>query len=479
MNEDPATNQQECDTILGAGSTDLEGVVTTGDFGPTQYDMTLTNDNTPPDVFDIDNTQFVLDVDEGVTTAFVTPGFTYTLAETQIETAAGPVPVTTNVPIGCENIATAESEPGALLTATGSAVIAGGQAVVCAIQNSECVDGLLIETNTVDAECEVANVVISAAAAGGIPIGIGKGVECALNEDPATNQQECDTILGAGSTDLEGVVTTGDFGPTQYDMTLTNDNTPPDVFDIDNTQFVLDVDEGVTTAFVTPGFTYTLAETQIETAAGPVPVTTNVPIGCENIATAESEPGALLTATGSAVIAGGQAVVCAIQNSECVDGLLIETNTVDAECEVANVVIPVVPNGDTGTGTLSITKNVECQVQPGVNPTRCNPINNNVGPDDFTIDVTGGNPVPSSFLGSTDPQEVELGAGNYEVSETPNEVVEGILANPPTGTNRDLIAAFNGECTQNGDFSAAGSIEDGQSQTCNIVNTFEISAAAQ
>ncbi|MDR4511031.1 MAG: hypothetical protein MRJ93_04925 [Nitrososphaeraceae archaeon] len=102
---------------------------------------------------------------------------------------------------------------------------------------------------------------------GTVELGIGKGVECALDpENDANNQVLCNELLGAGSTDLEGVVTTGDFGPTQYDMTLTNDNTPPDVFDIDNTQFVLDVDEGVTTAFVTPGFTYTLAETQIETA---------------------------------------------------------------------------------------------------------------------------------------------------------------------------------------------------------------------
>jgi hypothetical protein len=71
-------------------------------------------------------------------------------------------------------------------------------------------------------------------------------------------------------------------------------------------------------------------------------------------------------------------------------------------------------------------------------------------PSDFTIGVTGNNPSPSSFPGSSSGTEVTLGQGSYQVTET------GIADNyNPT---------YSSACS--------GTISAGQTKTCTITNTF-------
>ena len=71
-------------------------------------------------------------------------------------------------------------------------------------------------------------------------------------------------------------------------------------------------------------------------------------------------------------------------------------------------------------------------------------------PSDFTIGVTGNNPSPSQFPGSSSGTTVTLGQGSYQVTET------GIVANyDPT---------YSSDCS--------GTISAGQTKTCTITNTF-------
>jgi uncharacterized repeat protein (TIGR01451 family) len=68
-------------------------------------------------------------------------------------------------------------------------------------------------------------------------------------------------------------------------------------------------------------------------------------------------------------------------------------------------------------------------------------------PSDFTINVSGNNPVPASFQGSESGTEVLLDAGNYSVSE--------VLRSGYTPT-------FSSDCS--------GTISSGQTKTCTIIN---------
>jgi len=107
--------------------------------------------------------------------------------------------------------------------------------------------------------------------------------------------------------------------------------------------------------------------------------------------------------------------------------------------------------------TLTVTKLVQCQ-QEGQS-SECPP---ELGPEDFTITVTGNNPEPSEFPGSSEGTLITLGAGEYTV----NEKTE-ILFPPLT----ELYVTLSGDCIQIDDDKAEGTIEDGETQTCTIENT--------
>jgi hypothetical protein len=70
-------------------------------------------------------------------------------------------------------------------------------------------------------------------------------------------------------------------------------------------------------------------------------------------------------------------------------------------------------------------------------------------PSQFTIRVTGNNPTPSTFQGSSSGTTVTLGQGSYQVIETP-------IA--------DYTPTYSSECS--------GSISAGQTKTCTITNTY-------
>jgi len=99
------------------------------------------------------------------------------------------------------------------------------------------------------------------------------------------------------------------------------------------------------------------------------------------------------------------------------------------------------------TATLIVTKALVCP------PLGCG----DVTPNLFQITVTGNNPSPDSFKGSTKGTTVTLGPGKYTVSEPKSSLVS---------------ATFSGNCVQDATdpFSATGNINAGDIQTCTIIN---------
>jgi hypothetical protein len=140
------------------------------------------------------------------------------------------------------------------------------------------------------------------------------------------------------------------------------------------------------------------------------------------------------------------------------------------------------------TATLNVSKTISCEPFGTENlpPLICTLITTGnptpsfqISPDEFNIAVSGNNPSPPQFDGSTTPVDVTLGAGNYQVTETAKasvnqtidaiEMNHGVTINGPTAT-------FSGDCTPpfQGSLSASGAIAGGELQTCNVDNEFTV-----
>ena len=101
-----------------------------------------------------------------------------------------------------------------------------------------------------------------------------------------------------------------------------------------------------------------------------------------------------------------------------------------------------------------------------------------ITPNEFNIFVTGNNPNPSQFDGSTTPVVVTLGPGAYQVSETEDLSIQGAFSAvvaqfPEIGGIVGPILTFSGDCDP---AAGTGTITAGESQTCNIENAFTLNA---
>jgi hypothetical protein len=99
-----------------------------------------------------------------------------------------------------------------------------------------------------------------------------------------------------------------------------------------------------------------------------------------------------------------------------------------------------------------------------------------IQPNDFNIIVSGNNPNPSQFEGSSFPDlpvVVTLGSGNYQVSETADPSVSTTLMNLETILEVDISqdVIFSGDCNT---VTGEGTIAEGEVQICNIQNAFTI-----
>jgi hypothetical protein len=132
---------------------------------------------------------------------------------------------------------------------------------------------------------------------------------------------------------------------------------------------------------------------------------------------------------------------------------------------------------------LIVTKVVTCQsADNSISSVRaCEQINAGavgqprIEPTDFNITVSGNNPTPSEFEGSSFPVIVTLDIGNYQVSETADPSVSTTITNIENsfGANITQSVIFSGDCNIN---TGEGTIAEGELQICNIQNVFTTSA---
>ena len=139
---------------------------------------------------------------------------------------------------------------------------------------------------------------------------------------------------------------------------------------------------------------------------------------------------------------------------------------------------------------MAVTKTVACTTTNANLQPACDVIVNGTGfpnlqvtPNQFNITVTGNNPNPSQFNGSSTAVVVTLDPGPYNVSDiaypsVQDDVVDVLNTFPGISSIQTLPPAFSGNCTgisvPGFNQIATGTIAAGESQTCNIVNAFRI-----
>ena len=106
-----------------------------------------------------------------------------------------------------------------------------------------------------------------------------------------------------------------------------------------------------------------------------------------------------------------------------------------------------------------------------------------ITPNDFNITVTGNNPNPSQFNGSSTAVVVTLDPGPYNVTDIGYPSVTAAISeiiDEFSGISSIVgpTPTFSGDCTQilGNAQTATGTIAAGESQTCNIQNAFIINA---
>ncbi len=139
----------------------------------------------------------------------------------------------------------------------------------------------------------------------------------------------------------------------------------------------------------------------------------------------------------------------------------------DTECENENELnnqlsitnITQITTAESGPTTLNVIKILHCF--EGNTDTENQIECKTLGPDDFTITVTGNNPSPSQFPGSSQGTLVTLGAGEYNIDESVTLPING----------PDLEASASGDCQVNQQAKKIeGTIAEGETQTCIITN---------
>jgi hypothetical protein len=152
-------------------------------------------------------------------------------------------------------------------------------------------------------------------------------------------------------------------------------------------------------------------------------------------------------------------------------------------------------NQTTAKATLDVSKIVTCTYRVGglAPETACAMLEEQITENQFLIEVIDDNPIPSQFPGSESGTIVTLGAGNYIVSETPDvasiQLDIDFLENEfedlaGDGTEYEITGpfpSFTGDCTDVNpnipqSTEATGTIAAGESQTCNVINHFTITA---
>lgn len=131
--------------------------------------------------------------------------------------------------------------------------------------------------------------------------------------------------------------------------------------------------------------------------------------------------------------------------------------------------------------TVTVTKIVRCDSSLGIpsDDSVCQFVLENVDPNQFDLIVTGNNPNMTSFQGSANGTNISLDPGNYTVSESSfdtmdirNQLGETAIVTISTDSNGDCLSQFNQVDTFQ---EAKGTISNNDSQSCEIINTIDVS----
>ena len=145
-----------------------------------------------------------------------------------------------------------------------------------------------------------------------------------------------------------------------------------------------------------------------------------------------------------------------------------DNNNVVANNTEETPILP--PSGQ--LGTLIVIKEVQCESTTP--PVSCEEIDSNFEPQDFIITVTGQNPNPSQFGGSSSGTEVTLEPGSYEVTEDITGVDGKIYTEDDNGNTISgiFVNVLDGQIILSEDCS--GTIEAGETRTCTITNPIRL-----
>ncbi|HET8794688.1 MAG TPA: hypothetical protein VFM31_12900 [Nitrososphaeraceae archaeon] len=132
------------------------------------------------------------------------------------------------------------------------------------------------------------------------------------------------------------------------------------------------------------------------------------------------------------------------------------------------------------TARLNVTKTVHCDSSLGIpsDESVCKFVLDNVDASQFDLIVTDNQSQANSFQGSSNGTIINLNEGSYTIKENPfntmdveNQLGETAIVTMDTDANGDCVGQFN----QVDNFeTATGSIEQGQTQMCEIINTISV-----
>lgn len=149
--------------------------------------------------------------------------------------------------------------------------------------------------------------------------------------------------------------------------------------------------------------------------------------------------------SGQANDCGNGILAFSILCQNCDSQIQGDENSLGMLCEQS---IPSVPESEPETAELTVVKLVTCDF---VNL----PLDLCPSPDDFTMNVAGNDPSPSSFPGSSAGTVVTIEPGQYDITE--------IAPPTPPGVEFDG-GTFSMDCT--------GDINAGESKTCTVTNGY-------
>jgi hypothetical protein len=265
-----------------------------------------------------------------------------------------------------------------------------------------------------------------------------KNVECDSNGGSPNDAAVCDFVEA-------------NISPEDYEMTVTGNNPTPSQFPGSSTGTKVQLEEG---DYIVDEVLASTAQLQIDLDTDNIITTTTVDDSsdCEGVF---NQNDAFQEAIGT--ISAEESHTCAITNT-----ITVTDGEVPSPEDFATLqIVKAIPCFTTGPGQEDVCSDIFAAITPNL----------------FDITVSGNNPKPSNFEGTSTQTEVKIGPGNYQISETADSSVNTLISQLETNLGADISgpqSIFNGACAKQGNDFATGTIAEGETQSCTINNAFTV-----